>query len=498
MCVRFQSVISRHATKFAFVPCGKCEECRIAQKNSWTFRLLAEMESKLREGWQIGFFTLTYNNVHLPRLWNCLSDEKRRDVVNHLFEDVDLWHELECFSKSDVRTFVLRLRKWLHKHCKDKDGNRLKGCKYLIASELGEHTRRPHYHGIIAWPKGYVTDKGKKVDDELMHALITMMWRFVGGNGFVIPKNADGKECKSPFLCATTIDGFNACAYAGKYCCKDLLFERRVSKFDVSKKSEAFKDAKCFHVQSKSLGRSILETLKDDDARREFLKGYTFLGDKKSRAVPIYYRDRILFEPKYTYEEITELIRWNGRKYVKDECYVWNGQKFIHTKSDNFFKLRAQGVHIFRRLVEREATKFFNDNLEEIYEKKVDFYRDTFESCSKDSFWLSRGFSEKESANYSQVVRDYTKASCKDFNRLANDYLCYCGIDYSNAVDANPSRVWFSRYVDNKPFGQQIPEDVYLSLNKFFIWLFGRLHYCKKPKHDYLLDEIQDFWNSVT
>lgn len=32
MCVRFQVVNSRHATRFAFVPCGKCEECRNAQK----------------------------------------------------------------------------------------------------------------------------------------------------------------------------------------------------------------------------------------------------------------------------------------------------------------------------------------------------------------------------------------------------------------------------------------------------------------------------------
>lgn len=497
MCVRFQPVASRRATTFAFVPCGKCEECRNARKNSWTFRLLAEIQSKLSEGWQVGFFTLTYDNAHLPRLWNCFTDEQRREVVSKLFEDVDLWHEIECFSKSDVRTFVLRLRKWLHKHCRNEKGERLKGCRYLIASELGEHTRRPHYHGVITWPSGYFTHHGKSVNGELMHSLITMMWRFVGKHGYVIPKYHDGRGGKSPFLCATTIEGFNACAYAGKYCCKDLLFERRLSKFCISNKTEAFKNACSFHIQSKSLGRCILETLKDDDARKEFLKGYCFFGDKKSRAVPIYYRDRILFEPKYSYEEITQLVRWNGRKFVCDECFVWNGRKFVHVKRDLFNDLRLRGVRVFRRLVEREATKFFSDNLEEIYDKKVDFYRQTFELCSKDSFWLARGFDKKESKCNAQIVRDYIKANSTDFNRLANDYLCYCGIRYCNAVIANPCRVWYSRYTDNKPFGEQIPRDVYLGLNQFFIWLFGRLRYCKKPKHDYLLDEVQDFWNSL-
>ena len=222
------------------------------------------------------------------------------------------------------------------------------------------------------------------------------------------------------------------------------------------------------------------------------------MGDKKSRAVPIYYRDRILFEPCYSYEPIDELVRWNGRKYVKDVAYVWNGQKFTSVKDSDFFELRAQGVPLFRRLVEREASKFFRDNVKEIYEKKVEFYQTLFDSCSKDSFWLSRGFSEKESRINSQSVRDYMQIHSKSSLGLARDYLCYCGVKYCYAVDAEPCLVWFSRfgYESDKPYGDLIPADIYHSINQFYIDLFGKLRYSKKPKHDYLLDEIKDFFNS--
>lgn len=96
------------------VPCGKCEECKKVSRNGWFVRSYYEWQSS-----QCTFFyTLTYNNEHLPA-----------------------FNGIACFRKKDLQDFTKRLRFRL-----DKLGIKL---KYLYTCEYGEQKNRSHYHALF-------------------------------------------------------------------------------------------------------------------------------------------------------------------------------------------------------------------------------------------------------------------------------------------------------------------------------------------------------------
>lgn len=70
MCVNRFNVRSKNSTSssLVYVPCGKCEECRDSQRMQWQFRFRCELDYCKRNGYHIGFFTLTYNDSHIPHL----------------------------------------------------------------------------------------------------------------------------------------------------------------------------------------------------------------------------------------------------------------------------------------------------------------------------------------------------------------------------------------------------------------------------------------------
>lgn len=123
------------------VPCGKCEECKQMGRSDWFVRSYFEW-LKSRESTY--FYTLTYNNEHLPT-----------------------FDGIACFNKKDLQDFLKRLR------------NRLSplgiSLKYLITCEFGELRNRSHYHALFflseninafwlkkmiaeAWQKGFVKE----------------------------------------------------------------------------------------------------------------------------------------------------------------------------------------------------------------------------------------------------------------------------------------------------------------------------------------------------
>lgn len=90
------------------VPCGKCAECRKEKRLAWSHRLAVEvMQHK-----ESMFLTLTLDDEYLEQFKGC--------------------------PKRPLLLFIDRLRKHL--------GYRP---KYFFVSELGEKTKRLHYHGVI-------------------------------------------------------------------------------------------------------------------------------------------------------------------------------------------------------------------------------------------------------------------------------------------------------------------------------------------------------------
>ncbi|MEM3715172.1 MAG: hypothetical protein QXF82_09530, partial [Nitrososphaeria archaeon] len=167
---------SPFAPKELFIPCGNCTECRQVYRTGWRIRLQHDLEHYTKKGWKIGFFTLTYNQDNLPLLpYNLLNNPN---------------DSVPCFNRIHARSFIDNLRKWLWKHYN------ITNIRYLIASEYGENTRRPHYHGIICWPAvpySFIDKKGKiKISNHLppkdLHAQIQKTWN----HGFIFPEKYDG------------------------------------------------------------------------------------------------------------------------------------------------------------------------------------------------------------------------------------------------------------------------------------------------------------------
>lgn len=97
-------------TEFVEVPCGKCFGCLQDKSRMWSFRVVAEsLDYPPEEVW---FFTLTYDNKHLPLDRNP--------------------------SKKDLSDFLKALRKRVNQPI------RFFGC-----GELGDQTLRPHIHVVL-------------------------------------------------------------------------------------------------------------------------------------------------------------------------------------------------------------------------------------------------------------------------------------------------------------------------------------------------------------
>lgn len=95
------------------VPCGKCPQCINNNWQQWIFRNLQELRySKL--GLTV---TLTYDELHQP-------------ILNGLGPTV---------LKRDVQLFIKRLRSKLP----------VSSLKYMLVSEYGKNTLRPHYHALL-------------------------------------------------------------------------------------------------------------------------------------------------------------------------------------------------------------------------------------------------------------------------------------------------------------------------------------------------------------
>lgn len=98
------------------VPCGKCEECKSVNRNEWFIRCVSEWKNNGYKN--VYFYTLTYNQEHIP-----------------------LYDNLPGFSKRDIQLFLKRLRFRLYKYGLT--------CKYLVTCEFGELKGRSHYHVLF-------------------------------------------------------------------------------------------------------------------------------------------------------------------------------------------------------------------------------------------------------------------------------------------------------------------------------------------------------------
>ena len=148
------------------VPCGKCENCKRNNRDDWYIRSVFEWKEHGCSNTY--FYTLTYNNEHLPRFCG-----------------------VPCFRKKDIQLFFKRLR------------GRLKSynisCKYLVTCEYGELRNRSHYHMLLFLDR--------ECNPFWLYKFIRDSWN----NGFVMPGDNHG-----------LVDSYSGIHYVTKYVTKDF------------------------------------------------------------------------------------------------------------------------------------------------------------------------------------------------------------------------------------------------------------------------------------
>lgn len=171
---------------YMFVPCGKCEGCLIERSNNLSRRVTTEISN---HPYNI-FFTLTYDNEHLPYLE--LKDgvcESITNVCSVRFDPLTHKKYIEynsvpldvCFDilpdyqptgmkkkcvgvlyKPHIQKFMRSLRDSLTLYY----GKRKKFFTYFVVGEYGTKYRRPHYHGIFHVDSWEIADHIKKLIPE--------------------------------------------------------------------------------------------------------------------------------------------------------------------------------------------------------------------------------------------------------------------------------------------------------------------------------------------
>ena len=477
--------VSGHGATFSFVPCGKCEECRQSSKNAWSFRLCAEIEQRVRDGWHVGFCTLTVDDDHMSYL------------DRNFFKNPDLApSNIRCFSKPQVQLYIQNIRKHLWRDARVKD------ISYFVASELGAAFGRPHYHMLICWPSvgqfrvkdsngRYIRDgrverrEERPLTAEYVHDVCKRFWKL----GFFMPRYVEGGiRHDGVRLQAFEVQncGVFAAKYCAKYVCKDLQFDRVLNglsaKYEFTDDDELYKLLSSiqfpFHLQSRSLGLRFLKSCSDEEKYDLLISGHHFAGDDEEKFVqlPLYFKNKLFFEPDY----------------MLDECG--------------------------KRVVRRKASSFFRENFAEIFDRKVNFYSQLLDNCVRYDFWMSRECTREQSFTLSNTVSKLLGEfdDSVTFDSLAADYLAFYAVDYDNCYDVSRPLKWFARYIDifvdtsdgvayAQPIGNEfdfsscdkISYDYWQTLNSFWTIVFKCLaHTNGWMKHDLLGDYVRDFYAS--
>lgn len=406
MCLACQfkvEPVQAAAPVFNRVPCGHCKSCNEVYQKSWSFRLRVELDKLVAQHWQVGFLTLTYNDMALPYY--------PRSVFRF-----DKYQHIMCFNRDHCESFIRAARSWLWREYHLQGAH---ACRYMLASEFGSHTKRSHYHLVICVPP--------YVDMRALYNKLKALWTW----GFVFPRYFEGGTdshgyCHRGFVCENPA---STSKYVAKYTTKDMYYNEHVANcgIDVCKdmdfKSRVYRRLSQFHLQSKSLGSSLLDGLDDESKMRLLKDGYQFVGDDKLYTLPVYFKNKLVYDYRYV--------------YAYDELPL--GQ----TGEDDIFFYKP------RRLVRRDANRFFIEHYYELYKLKVAKYKDLFDKFSHSDEYRARGILpevfEPAINHLSAFLREY---SC-DLDGLARHYLSWYGCPTSrinNFFDL-PTQ-WLGHYCD--------------------------------------------------
>lgn len=253
------------------VACGKCAECQSTKTSAMLIRCKAELDDSV----VCYFDTLTYNEQNIPSI-----------------------DGYKCFSRDDVQKFMKRLRRRLARAGFTKDV-----FKFLIVSEYGGLTQRPHYH-VLFFLKVFIPLKAWK-------KFVNDSWQ----KGFT-------DHAESPRAIVKDVDALNYCV---KYVFKDVYTRKREFAFRASYA------LKHYGVEHNELLR---EQRKEMDS---FLRSH-FHFFQTSRFFGCPYLEKADLESLLT-DKSFYFDKGNVRRFVQLPRYFYNKVFKEVTKVDNHFCL---------------------------------------------------------------------------------------------------------------------------------------------------------------
>lgn len=314
-----------------YVPCGKCAECQRRNQSDWFVRCFYQWLDSSRGG-EVYFYTLTYNEEHLPKFCG-----------------------VPCFRKRDLQLFLKKLRKRL---------NALSiRLKYIITCEYGELRGRPHYH-LLFFLSGVI-------NPVVFYNIIQSCWSVSRRSAFGFIDTESRGFVQYGKRNMGRVEDSSAIQYVTKYVSKDMSFinpyfdklgellvlrynrllsflckrkgftkERylmfqdgivRLSKSDKSTPYDEIVLAKCrsvlrnltpFHMQSSKLGISLLDKLDSNHVNIHSVPIMRKDGKVDYRPLPRYFKRKLwydLVESETTGKKTNFVLNEDGMlKYFTD------------------------------------------------------------------------------------------------------------------------------------------------------------------------------------
>ena len=291
MCTRLFIPIKSVAVrglKYSFVPCGKCYDCQVLQRNEWGTRLRLQIDSMPdKDKYWAGFCTLTFSDDTIPRMPRILYRNPKKYTDRNL-----------CFDKSIGQRFCRSFRDHLRKvygHVKPI---------YLFCSEFGETTARPHHHFFCFLPNS--------IDPKEIFSYINRKWRKYG---FVFPRDFNGGSDKDGYYHKSFLveNLYRTVAYVCKYVTKSIAFDEQFNEKEFWHESKNKKirlaNYRPYHIQTRSLAQNWLSLASDSKKVAVLRTGFFFPAIEKPVPCPLYIRRKILFDPDYVKKDGKRLVR---------------------------------------------------------------------------------------------------------------------------------------------------------------------------------------------
>lgn len=378
--------------QFLTVPCGHCPECRLQSQLSWSVRLYYEFKNSISCHGKVFYYTLTYNDAHLPRL-----------------------HGIPVFSKKDCQKFMKRLRKNLSK------SGYLQDIKFFLTSEYGHEHYRPHYH-ILVFTYG-------DISNYVFHRCLRRAWsvrnKWSEPIGFVAP----GKF-------GAVVNSFKPLKYVCKYITKDMSFmdmsemlTKRLQldfpKDDLETPEDyrnrirsLFDEYTPFHLQSQHLGECIIQYL--DSVQKELGKILIPSSKKGNKfdnvPLPLYILRKIFYNDYCPIDSKHNVQTLNSK-----------GELIDHTIGDVRYMLNEEGIYQKLATLESkiDATAHRFDNYKSLQDtpELTKFLGFSFEDSQKRISLLLDGRDFIDLAIYDLVYRDRYDFGFVDYKSDFHDFI---------------------------------------------------------------------------